>query len=286
LRSEKTSVQAFYDERGWAWDEAKGAFADAALFDDLRPASAAYRLRANERVREALPPSGDLILDAASGAIQFPDYVRFSEGYRRRVCVDLSRLGLVEARRRIAGHGLFVLADVTRLPFAAGAFDAVVSLHTLYHVPADEQGTFLAEIARVLKAGRRAVVVSAWATSPFDLLLRLPGALRRRLRSLGRRLLAPGREPAPAAPFVDAGPPLYFYPTRRSWLRVHLPSALRLEARCWRSLSVDVLRRLPDAGWGPAFTRGLARAEDRWPRLFAWLGVYPLLVLEKSPQSS
>ena len=65
-----------------------------------------------------------------------------------------------------------------------------MSLHTLYHVPAEEQATFLREIARVLRAGRRAVVVSAWQSSPWDLVLRVPGALARRsvaaLRKLGR----------------------------------------------------------------------------------------------------
>ncbi len=287
MRSEKRSVQAFYDDRGWSRDEAGDGFADGSLFDDLRPATEAYRRRANERVREALPPRGELMLDAASGAIQFADYVRFSEGYGRRVCVDLSRRGLVEARRRIREHGLFVLADVTRLPFAAGAFDAVVSLHTLYHVPADEQSTFLSEIARVLRAGQRAVVVSAWTSSPWDLALRVPGALRRRARALGRRLLRAEAHPAAVAPLASEEPPLYFHPTPRSWLRAHVPPAIRLESRCWRSVSVDVLRRLPDSGWGPVFTRWLSRAEDRWPRLFAWLGVYPLLVLEKisSPSS-
>jgi ubiquinone/menaquinone biosynthesis C-methylase UbiE len=283
VRNQKAAVQAFYDDAGWRWSEEAGSFADGAAFDDLRPFASAYRKRANERVREALPAAGDLILDAASGAIQYEDYARFSEGYKRRVCVDLSLLGLRAARRRIGEHGLFVRADVTALPFAPGAFDAVVSLHTLYHVPAEEQATFLREIARVLRSGRRAVVVSAWQSSPWDLALRVPGALARRsgaaLRKLGRLFAAapavPASSPAKAAD-------LYFHPTRRAWLRSAVPSGLSLAVRCWRSVSVDFLRGLSDSDRSLWLLARLARIEDAWPGWAGWSGVYPLLVFDKA----
>jgi len=289
VRSEKAAVQAFYDDAGWRWDDEAAAFADGAAFDDLRPLTSDYRRRANERVRAALPVSGGLILDAASGAIQFDDYARFSEGYERRVCVDLSLLGLRAARRRIGSHGLFVRADVTALPFAPGAFDAVVSLHTLYHVPAEEQALFLREVVRVLRAGRRAIVVSAWETSPWDLALRVPAALARRTRRLLRSLLpgaAPAEEVAPVAPPVAPVPPpasasLYFHPTQRAWLRAAVPAGITLGVRCWRSASVDVLRSLGESGLSRRLLRALTFLEDRFPGGMGRLGVYPLLVLDK-----
>jgi SAM-dependent methyltransferase len=282
VRTEKAAVQAFYDHAGWRFDPGAGAFTDGAVFDDLRPVTAAYRRRANERVKEALPEAGDLILDAASGAIQYDDYVRFSDGYRRRVCVDLSPRGLAAARRRIGPHGLFVRADVTALPFAAATFDAVVSLHTLYHVPADEQVTFLGEVARVLRAGRRAVVVSSWDWSYWDLALRLPGALGRRasraLRKRRRRFAA-----APAAPGAPeaAAASLYFHPTRRAWLQGAAPSGISLGVRCWRSVSVDFLRGLGDSALSRRLLHGLAWIEETWPGWTGRFGVYPLLLLDK-----
>jgi SAM-dependent methyltransferase len=278
VRSDKAAVQAFYDESGWRWDEEAGAFADGAVFDDLRPATADYRRRANERVREALPASGDRILDAASGAIQFEDYARFSLGYRRRVCVDLSRRGLRAARARIGDHGLFVQADVTALPFAANVFDAVVSLHTLYHVPAEEQATFLGEMARVLARGRRAVVVSAWRTSPWDLALRVPGALLRRGLRLARPWRPRGKPPVPAAP----APALYFHPTRRRWLRARVPPGLVADIRCWRSVSVDLLRTMPEGRATRAAIAALRRLEDLLPRVLGRIGVYPLIAFTKN----
>lgn len=295
MRTEKAAVQAFYDRAGWRFDEGAGAFTDGAVFDDLRPVTAGYRRRANARVRAALPAVGQRILDAASGAIQYEDYVGFSQGYGRRVCVDLSRRGLRAARQRVGDHGLFVQADVTALPFAEGAFDAVVSLHTIYHVPEEEQATFLHEIARVLCGGGRAVVVSTWTTSPWDAALRLPLALGRRARALlarlglGRRAGGPVGSSASSAPssFRDGpGPPgeaasLYFHPTRRSWLRRAVPPALDLSIRCWRSVGVPFLRRLGGSDASRRFLARLARLEDAWPAGTGLLGVYPLLVLDK-----
>jgi SAM-dependent methyltransferase len=288
VRTEKAAVQAFYDGAGWQWDEDAAAFADGAAFDDLRSVTAAYRRRANERVREALPRAGHLILDAASGAIQYEDYARFSEGYGKRVCVDLSLRGLEAARRRIGAHGRFVRADVTALPFASGVFDAAVSLHTLYHVPAEEQATFLREIVRVLGPGRRAVVVSAWETSPWDLALRVPGALARRSFRL-LRLLRPKAAPdppggiaitalAPTAPSSS----LYFHPTHRSWLPTAIPPGIAVSIRCWRSASVDVLRSLGESGVSRRLLGALGSLEDALPTWMGRLGVYPLIVLDKA----
>ena len=47
----------------------------------------------------------------------------------------------------------YAVADAQSLPFAAGAFDAVIANHRLYHVP--DLPRALAEIARVLKPGGR-----------------------------------------------------------------------------------------------------------------------------------
>lgn len=50
------------------------------------------------------------------------------------------------------------VADMRRLPFAPGAFASVVSVHSIEHVP--DPGRALAEIARVLAPGGRAVLVT------------------------------------------------------------------------------------------------------------------------------
>jgi Methylase involved in ubiquinone/menaquinone biosynthesis len=45
------------------------------------------------------------------------------------------------------------VADACRLPFAAGAFDAVVAFHILGHLPEHDRARAMGEIARVLRPG-------------------------------------------------------------------------------------------------------------------------------------
>jgi ubiquinone/menaquinone biosynthesis C-methylase UbiE len=75
------------------------------------------------------------MLDAGSGPIQYPEYLEFSKGYQRRVCADISFVALQEARKRIGDHGLYVVCDIANLPFKSAAFEGMVSLHTIHHLP-------------------------------------------------------------------------------------------------------------------------------------------------------
>lgn len=59
----------------------------------------------------------------------------------------------------LGDKGIYILGDVTNLPLVDGCMDSIVSLHTLYHVPADEQSEVLAEIYRLLKPRGTAVIV-------------------------------------------------------------------------------------------------------------------------------
>lgn len=59
---------------------------------------------------------------------------------------------LREGQKRLAtDKGIFILGDLTNLPIADGVIDDAVSLHTIYHIPADLQATAVDEIVRVLK---------------------------------------------------------------------------------------------------------------------------------------
>src|SRR5258708_13990127 len=246
----KVAVQTFYDQVGWQEDNAIQQFMDACLFEDLREVTAPYRARADQRVKEIVNPEGDLFFDAASGPIQYDSYLQFADGYKKRVCVDLSFRALTGARSRIGDRGWFVQADVTALPFAEDTFDAVVSLHTIYHVPADEQGLAIRELYRTLKTGRSAAVVYNWPrntlkriiASPFyfldavkGMIVKIPGAWRviRRARALGHR-----GQTESAAPGSDMTslPPLYFYSHSHGWFRREFDSLFRIEVRCWRSV--------------------------------------------------
>ncbi|MBI5281499.1 MAG: class I SAM-dependent methyltransferase [Candidatus Solibacter usitatus] len=64
---------------------------------------------------------------------------------------DLSHAGLLKARR--AGQVDIVECDALRLPFAACAFDALVSLDMLVHLAPGQETVALGEFARVLAPG-------------------------------------------------------------------------------------------------------------------------------------
>jgi SAM-dependent methyltransferase len=94
-----------------------------------------------ERLLETLTPPR--VLDVACGTGFLTRHFR-----GRVVGLDHSEAMLAVARPRVA-RGAFVRADACRLPFAAGAFDAVFTAHFYGHLPEQERVRFLAEARRV-----------------------------------------------------------------------------------------------------------------------------------------
>src|SRR5512133_2084353 len=133
MENTKQQVREFYDQIGWS--QAGDGLYQNARYEDLRPVSREYIHRCHLRVNNHLQASGDLLLDAGSGPVQYPEYLTYSQNYKFRVCLDISILALKEARNRLGEHGLFVVADVANLPFKPESFDGLVSLHTLQHLP-------------------------------------------------------------------------------------------------------------------------------------------------------
>ena len=160
--AEKQLVKDYYDLQGWKKDRGS-IFTDAARFEDLRPVVNDYRIKCHLRVNRHLIKGGKFLLDIASGPVQYPEYLSYSDDYQYRICGDISFTALQEAKKVVGKKGLYVQCDVTRLPFSNEALDGVVSMHTIYHVPANEQKKALTELHRVLAAGKQAVVVYSFA---------------------------------------------------------------------------------------------------------------------------
>lgn len=284
----KQRVRQFYDRVGWQV-VSDGTYQNA-RYEDLRPVSQEYIHRCHLRVNRFLRPSGRYLLDAGSGPVQYAEYLTYSAGYQRRVCVDISIIALEEARRRIGEHGLFVVADVANLPFESEPFDGVVSLHTLHHLPLDEQAKAYAELYRVLRPGSTAVVVNGWTDSP--LMRRMNGLVRgmervgalvSRARNGKRTQSVPAQVPTqsvgtskkePTGTFINKLDP--------DWLRKHIGSQMRYELYPWRSVSVRFLRAvIHTITGGRLWLRLLFWLEERFPRYFAEQGQYPMIILRK-----
>lgn len=84
-------------------------------------------------LRRLLPPGGGLLLDVGAGAGRnAPRYA----GFERVVLLDFSLSQLEQAQARLGRDEryLYVAADVYRLPFAPGLFDAAAMVRVLHHM--------------------------------------------------------------------------------------------------------------------------------------------------------
>lgn len=250
-------VRDFYEGTGWRAESDEQVYTDARLWEDLRPCAAEYVSACRRKVLEFLPAGGERILDAGSGPIQYPEYLEYSAGFSKRVCVDLSELALDEARKKLGDRGDYVQASLLALPFPDGHFDAAVSLHTLYHIQRERQEEAVRELLRVLKAGSRAVIVYANPDRAAGRLMAFAG-LRRTTDS-----------------------PIYFFAWPLAWWERFSDQA-DVMLLPWRSLNANESRTLiPDNALGVGLFRAVSSFERLLPHVATRWGCYPMIVLTK-----
>jgi SAM-dependent methyltransferase len=284
LREEKKLVQDFYDQVGW--EAVDGAFVDSVKFVDLRPVSREYFRTVHRRANRYLKPTGRFILDAASGPIPHAEQLIYSAGFDYRICVDFSFRALQLARNRLGPKGIYVLGDLTNLPLIDDSVDAVISLHTLYHVPADEQNLVLQEIYRVLKPGGRAVIVYSWGES--SVLMRLASPHNRVNRAIinAAAFLAGSRKRSVPDQLPNAQPDsparLYSHSHTYSWFAREFKALAPFKLACWRSVNVEFQRTyIRDWLFGKQALAIIARLEDKFPWVLGRLGQFPMFVIDK-----
>jgi SAM-dependent methyltransferase len=100
------------------------------------------------------------ILDAGCGNGRYSRWLlRRADPGARITAFDLSPTMLKRARRRLkSGRVTLAVADLTRLPYPDGAFDAAVCGWVLEHLPDPRLG--LRELARVLRPGGRLLLLT------------------------------------------------------------------------------------------------------------------------------
>jgi len=100
------------------------------------------------------------ILDVGSGAGQIAKHlIKYSDPQAEIICSDLSHEMLRRARHRLkSSRPRFVVADLTRLPFADASFDGVTCGYVLEHLPDARLG--LAELSRVMTPGARMLLLT------------------------------------------------------------------------------------------------------------------------------
>ncbi|QCC51149.1 class I SAM-dependent methyltransferase [Halapricum salinum] len=142
-------------------------------------------------------PDGSRLLDAGCG--QGIPVLASLDGVSG-VGLDISHGQLARASENAPAAAL-AQGDMTRLPFADDAFDAVTALWSVIHVPEGDHRTVFEEFARVLRPGGRLLLVEGtdeWRGTNPDWLgggaamewhIAGPEATREQLRAVGFEIL-------------------------------------------------------------------------------------------------
>jgi ubiquinone/menaquinone biosynthesis C-methylase UbiE len=253
-------VRTLYDTVGWTMVD--GETYDAQTSEDLRPVARDYVSRCRLRVLRHLPAQGDRLLDMASGPIQYPEYLRYSEHFRTRVCVDLSQRALDMAAARLGPRGEYLCGDFLTMAFADASVDAAVSLHTIYHINAADQASAVRKLLRVTKPGGVVVIVYS---NPHYIVSVLGAPLRRLLRSIRPVSDASAERP-------DT---LYFHRYPHSWWRQFGDQA-DVALFPWRTFATRDQKALITSSRIGAWLFAL---EEHFPSFFLRVGCYPMIVL-------
>ena len=272
----KQEVRRFYDQVGWQLGS-DGLYQNA-HYEDLRPVSAEYIHRCHTRVGRHLKASGKYLLDAGSGPVQYEEYMEYLRGYQYRVCADISIVALKEARKKLADRGLYVVMDIANLPFKANAFEGVMSMHTIHHLPREDHRQAYAELHRVMQPGNTAVIVNGWSDPGLvgwiDRLVKKINRTRKQISGKVKMYDPSIKKAKETGTFVQK--------YNAAWLKQELSGITPIEILVWRSASVRFLRTFVHS-WlgGKYYLRLLFNLEERYPHFFGENGQYPLILMKK-----
>jgi ubiquinone/menaquinone biosynthesis C-methylase UbiE len=271
----KKTVMDYYDAVGWSCTD-DGEYDDMVKYEDLRSISSTYRHKCHLRINRHLRKEGKFLLDAASGPVQHPEYLTYSDGYKYHLCVDLSVEALKKARERLGAKGLFVLCDVTNLPFSNNSVHGFVSLHTIYHVPAGEQRRAFLELYRVLNTNSTGVIVYNWSYHGLLMAILMPHIFISRFFSefINNPKKLSSR---------DGKPRLHFKALSYKWFSENVKPWINYDLLVWRSVSVKFLKTYVHHWlFGEKLLSVIYRLEEKYPHVLGRIGEYPMFVVRKT----
>jgi ubiquinone/menaquinone biosynthesis C-methylase UbiE len=269
----ETKVREFYDTKGWD-KNSSGESIDAELWEDLRECAHDYIVACRKKILKYLPKVGGLFLDAASGPIQYAEYLEYSAFFSKHICVDISQKALEQAKAKLGDRGEYYCVSILELPFQNNTFDAIVSLHTIYHIDKDQQEAAVRQLIRVAKPNCPLVIIYS---NPDMILNKLFMFFRpvKRLAHFIKRLVKKTKHKT----LHDKQ--LYFFAHPISWWK-RFEDTCYVDLEIWRSLAVHHSKRIaPNNIVGKAILNMVLRFENRFPKLAVRLGQYPMIILKK-----
>ncbi len=277
LPPDKQRVFDYYNQVSYQVRNQLKIYEDSPKWVDFRDVSSAYMSHSFSKAARFIPRSGKFLLDIASGPIGLPEYMKLADGYEYRICVDISINALIQAKLNImrAGKkGIFICGDITNIPIYDDTCDAVLSQHTLYHIPKNDQQIAVNEMYRVAKPNSKIVIIYSWFYHSWFMNISLNVVqLYRILRHLAGKAYVR---------LVNSKPRLYFYPHGPAWFKNSFEFSKDIEFFCWRStnkyfLDIYVHKWL----LGKQILSKLSKIEDRYSRFMGKFGEYPAIVITK-----
>jgi len=276
------SVFGYYDSKGW--EKVDGRYVDTEVNENLEPAAEHYNSITRNRILAELSelPEGNRnrLLDCASGAVQYPEYIEYSRTFGQRYCVDFSAQALSEARENLTNAGqsncVFLCEDLLRVDFEEGYFDAAISLHTLYHVHVTEQEEFVERLIKSVREGGKIILVYS---NPLSLraCLAFPMYLWHSFKQLAKWLLAR------LSLYGDTKETLYFRRKNVWWWR-RFQRFGDVNIRAYRFLTPSTERRIiPDNSLGRRIYSWLYSLESA--TLAAYFSDYYMVVIKKTKRA-
>ncbi len=267
-------TKRFYEEKGWK--EEGGESVDRKLFgtkEDGPIRVELYKLHM-DRVRGSLLSAGGPLnlLECGCGGNPDQQVVGLCSRYTG---VDFSEVGLDMARASFANVGIpheFRAADVCKLPFQEGQFDAVYTAHMIYHIEDPKaQEAALAEFLRVVRPGGVVVIVAA---NPRPLLFPI---------RLARRVLADTPLLGRLLNRLKSKSPIPYQPMPIGWMRRRLQRGGEVSAVSYALPSNQFNQGVTEyRGLGRLAWKTISWLDVNYPRLSAYLGNYVIYTCRKA----
>ena len=278
LSFDKQRVFDYYNDVNYKVKDSLKIYEDSPKWVDFRDVSSQYIKNSFTKASRFYPRSGEYFLDIASGPIGLNEYMALSDGYEYRICVDISINALIQAKINIekAGKkGIYICGDITNIPIQDNACDTVLSQHTLYHIPKDDQLSAVNDMYRVAKPGSRIVIIYSWFYHSWFMnislnLIQLYRILRHYTGKLYVRI-------------VKSKPRLYFYPHSPKWFKKSFGFSNNIKFYCWRSTNKYFLD-LYIHKWlfGERILKRIMKIEDKYSEFMSKFGEYPAIVISKN----
>ncbi len=277
LSFDKKRVFDYYNEVNYKIKNSFKIYDDSHKWVDFREVSSKYMRASFKRASKFYPQTGKYFLDIASGPIGLEEYMTLCDGYEYRVCVDISINALIQAKinmEKAGKKGIYICGDITNIPIQDNSVDTVISQHTLYHIPRNDQKIAVNEMYRVARENSKIVIIYSWFYHSWFMNLSLNIIqLYRILRHFAGKMYVC---------LFPSKPRLYFYAHSPAWFKKSFKFSNDIEFFCWRSTN-KYFMNLYIHKWlfGERILNWLINLEEKRSKFMSTFGEYSAIVITK-----